>query len=547
MSLVFDEQGRPFIIVREQEKKQRVTGLAAQKTHIAAAKAIADMMRTSLGPRGMDKIMVSPDGDLTITNDGATILRNVKVEHEIAKLLVELSQAQDDEIGDGTTGVVVLAGALLEQAEALLDRGIHPTRIADGFERACIDAVSHLESISEDSFSLCTIKENKIMEDEAHSHKIEALMRAARTSLGSKVVSICQELFAKMAVEAVLAVADGSDVDFDLIRIVGKAGGELADSQLVRGVVLDKEMSHPQMPKELSDVKIAILNCPFEPPRPKTKHSLEITGVEEYNRLRQFERDTFVEMVQKVKDVGATLAVCQWGFDDEANHLLLTHELPAIRWVGGAEIELVAVATDGKIVPRFQDLTSARLGTAGRVREVPLGTSKERLVFIEQCSNSRAVTILIRGGNAMIVSEAERALHDAICAVRNLLRDPRIVYGGGAAEIACSRYILEKADLIPGIEQHAVRAFALALEATPSALAANSGLSPIDAVAGAKAAQIRLSSFRHGIDCVNFGDTDMRTQMITDPLISKRQQLLLATQLVRMILKIDDVIVQTSV
>lgn len=532
MSLVFDEQGRPFIIVREQEKKKRLTGLNAQKAHILAAKAVASIMKTSLGPKGMDKIMVSPDGDLTITNDGATILKNLKVEHQVAKLLVELSQAQDDEIGDGTTGVVVLAGALLEAAEELLERGIHPTRISDGYNRACNLAVEHLEGVAQ-----------RTPEKDLR----ESLLRIARTSLGSKVVSKCQELFAQMAVDAVLAVADGADVDFELIKVMGKVGGELADSQLVRGVIVDKEMSHPQMPKELTDVRLAILNCPFEPPKPKTKHKLDISSVAEYGKLREYERQVFVDMVRQVKEAGATLAVCQWGFDDEANHLLLQHDLPAIRWVGGAEIELVAIATAGHIVARFGDLTEAKLGHAGRVREVPLGTTKDRLVFIEECANSRAVTVLVRGGNQMMVDEAKRALHDAICAVRNMLRDNRIVYGGGAAEVACALAISEAADQIKTIEQYAIRAFASALEAIPAALAANSGLSPINTVAALKAQQAAQKSASLGIDCSGQGTNDMQEQMVTDPLISKRQQFLLATQLVRMILKIDDVIVQSEV
>jgi T-complex protein 1 subunit epsilon len=531
MSLVYDEHGRPFIIVREQEKKRRLTGLEAQRAHILAAKAVSSIMKTSLGPKGMDKIMVSPDGDLIITNDGATILKNIKVDHQVAKLLVELSQAQDDEIGDGTTGVVVLAGALLEQAESLLEKGIHPTRISDGYERACNLAVKQLELISE-----------KVPVDMR-----ESLLRIARTSLGSKVVSKCQELFAQIAVDTILAVADGgSDVDFELIRVVGKVGGELSDSQFIRGVVIDKEMSHPQMPKEMKDVKIAILNCPFEPPKPKTKHKLDIGSVAEYNKLREYEHDVFVNMVKQVKDAGATLAVCQWGFDDEANHLLLKHDLPAIRWVGGSEIELVAIATAGRIVARFGDLTSAKLGHAGRVREVPLGTTKDRLIFIEECANSRAVTVLVRGGNQMIVDEAKRALHDALCAVRNMLRDNRIVYGGGAAEMACSLLVGEAADQISSIEQYAIRAYARALEAIPAALAANSGISPIEAVAALKAQQVAQKSARLGIDCSGAGTNDMHEQNITDPLISKRQQLLLATQLVRMILKIDDVITQSE-
>lgn len=541
MSLVFDEHGRPFIIVREQEKKKRLIGLEAQKAHILAAKAVCSIMKTSLGPKGMDKIMVSPDGELTITNDGATILKNIKVDHQVAKLLVELSQAQDDEIGDGTTGVVVLAGSLLEQAESLLERGIHPTRISDGYEKACSLAVEHLEKIAEKAF-----EKGRNASAEISAALRQVLMRVAKTSLGSKVVSQKQDLFAQIAVDAVLATAQGSDVDFDLIRVVGKVGGELSDVQLVHGVVVDKEMSHPQMPKDLQNVKIAILNCPFEPPKPKTKHKLDITSVVEYGKLREYEKEVFINMVQRVKDSGANLVICQWGFDDEANHLLLQHDLPAIRWVGGSEIELVAVATAGHIVPRFTDLSPSKLGNAGRVREVPLGTTKDRLIFIEGCANSRAVTVLVRGGNQMIVDEAKRALHDAICAVRNMLKDGRIVYGGGAAEIACSLAVADVADQISSIEQYAIRAYASALESIPAALATNSGLSPIDAVASLKSQQTAQRSSRIGVDCNCLGTNDMNAQNVTDPLISKRQQFLLATQLVRMILKIDDVISQSE-
>ncbi|RKP23584.1 chaperonin containing TCP1 subunit 5, partial [Syncephalis pseudoplumigaleata] len=306
-----DEYGRPFIIVREQDKKSRVTGLDAQKAHILAAKTVANIIKSSLGPRGLDKILISPDGDITVTNDGATILNDMEVEHQVAKLLVQLSKSQDDEIGDGTTGVVVLAGALLEQAEQLLDRGIHPIRIADGFERACQIAVTHLNTISDVvPFS----KDNT-----------ENLFKCAMTSLGSKIVSKCHEQFARIAVDAVLSVADleRKDVQFDLIKVDGKVGGSLGDTQLIQGVVIDKDFSQPQMPREVKDARLAILTCPFEPPKPKTKHHLDINNVEEYEKLREYERQKFEEMIAKVKETGANLVICQWGFDDEANHLLM--------------------------------------------------------------------------------------------------------------------------------------------------------------------------------------------------------------------------------
>ncbi|KIM64366.1 hypothetical protein SCLCIDRAFT_1213479 [Scleroderma citrinum Foug A] len=526
-----DEYGRPFIILREQARKTRTHGIEAIRSHILAARTVANIIRTSLGPRGLDKILISPDGDITVTNDGATILSQMEVEHQIAKLLVQLSKSQDDEIGDGTTGVVVLAGALLEQSEALLDRGIHPIRIADGFDKACVVAVEQLDHISDRvPFSL---------EDKGN------LIKTATTSLGSKIVSKEIDRFANIAVDAVLTVADleRRDVSFDLIKVDGKVGGSLADTTLIKGVLIDKDMSHPQMPSVVRDARLAILTCPFEPPRPKTKHKLDITSVEEFEKLREYEKEKFGDMIRMVKDAGANLVICQWGFDDEANHLLMQNELPAVRWVGGPEIELIAIATQGRIVPRFEDLTAEKLGKAGIVRELTFGTTRDKMLVIEECANTRAVTIFVRGSNKMIVDEAKRALHDAICAVRNLVVDDRVVYGGGAADISCSIAVSKAADEIPSIEQYAMRAFASALDAIPLALAENSGLSPIETLAEVKSRQVTENNSQLGIDCSGKGENDMKKQFVYDPLISKRQQYLLATQLVRAVLKIDDVIV----
>ncbi|KAJ8985390.1 hypothetical protein NQ317_007547 [Molorchus minor] len=348
---------------------------------------------------------------------------------------------------------------------------------------------------------------------------------------------------AKIAVDAVLAVTDleHQDVNFELIKVEGKVGGRLEDTTLVKGVVIDKTMSHPQMPKELRNAKIAILTCPFEPPKPKTKHKLDVTSVEDYKQLRQYEQDKFKEIVGLVKKAGTTLALCQWGFDDEANHLLLQQELPAVRWVGGPEIELIAIATGGRIVPRFEELTPEKLGKAGLVRELSFGTTKDRMLVIEECSNSRAVTILVRGGNHMLVEEAKRSIHDALCVVRSLIQEPRVVYGGGAAEIACSLAVAEQADLLASLEQYAFRAFAEALESIPLALAENSGLSAIHVLGEVKAKQAASKDSALGIDCMATGNINMRDQHVIESLRSKRQQFLLATQLVKMILKIDDV------
>nr|KAF6488983.1 chaperonin containing TCP1 subunit 5 [Molossus molossus] len=479
-TLAFDEYGRPFLIIKDQDRKTRLMGLEALKSHIMAAKAVANTMRTSLGPNGLDKMMVDKDGDVTITNDGATILSMMDVDHQIAKLMVELAKSQDDEIGDGTTGVVVLAGALLEEAEQLLDRGIHPIRIADGYEQAARIAIEYLDDISD---SVLVDMQNP-----------EPLIQTAKTTLGSKVVNSCHQQMAEIAVNAVLTVADMQRRDVD-----------------------------------------------FEPPKPKTKHKLDVTSVEDYKALQKYEKEKFEEMIQQIKETGANLAICQWGFDDEANHLLLQNNLPAVRWVGGPEIELIAIATGGRIVPRFSELTAEKLGFAGIVKEISFGTTKDKMLVIEQCKNSRAVTIFIRGGNKMIIEEAKRSLHDALCVIRNLIRDNRVVYGGGAAEIACALAVSQAADKCPTLEQYAMRAFADALEVIPMALAENTGMNPIQTMTEVRARQVKEKNPALGIDCLHKGTNDMKQQHVIETLIGKKQQISLATQMVRMILKIDDI------
>ena len=559
-SLLFslDEYGRPFLILKEQQSKHRVKGTDATKSNILAARSISQILRTSLGPKGMDKLLVSPDGDVTITNDGATIMTQMEIHHQVAKLMVELSSSQDEEIGDGTTGVVVLAGSLLEQAEVLLNKGIHPVRIARGFEVAAQVAIQHLETIAD------TV-------DFSQDH-LEPLLETAKTTLSSKILQPFKEQMANIAVQAVLNVADleRHDVNFDMIRMEGKTGGSLEDTALVNGIVLDKEFSHPQMPTEVIDAKLCILTCPLEPPKPKTKHKLQISSAQAYEELYQQEQDYFVKMIQQIKDCGCNLVICQWGFDDEANHLLLQQDLPAVRWVGGVEIEHVAIATGGRIVARVEELSPDKLGRAGRVRQIALGTNnsrrQERILVLEDCANQKAVTVLVRGGNKMIVEEAKRSLHDAMCVVRNLVRDRRVVYGGGSAEISCSIAVRKHADTVVGVDQYAIRAFADALDDIPMALAENAGLSPIEEVAAIKSRQVKeecptiglglmsvdpgeLPTANDGITATKdnngkYHSTDMKDTGVFETLIGKQQQLQLAAQVVKMILKIDDVISQ---
>lgn len=531
MSIAFDENGRPFIIIQEQEKKVRLKGIDALKSNIAAARAVARTLRSSLGPKGMDKMLQSPDGDVTVTNDGATILKEMDVENQIAKLMVELSKSQDDEIGDGTTGVVVLAGALLEQAEKLLDKGIHPTRISEGFERAV-------------DLAIPLLRETSTVLDYTSQNGYEELIKTAMTTLNSKIVNRMKRPLAEMCVKAVLAVADleRKDVNLDLIKLDGKVGGKLEDTKLVNGIVIDKDFSHPQMPNRVDDAKICVLTCPFEPPKPKTKHKLDISTVDQYKEMQEAERKYFDDMVDAVKQSGANLVVCQWGFDDEANHLLYKHNLPAIRWVGGNEIELIALATGARIIPRFQEITPEKLGKAKTVREMSFGTTRDHVILLEECAFSKSVTIYVRGGNKMIIEEAKRSIHDALCVVRNLIRDNRIVYGGGAIEIACSVMASETADQIPGVEQYAVRAFAAALDNVAMALAENSGLPPIETLAAVKSRQVKEKNRYLGIDCMDNGTNDMRDQNVYEALTSKIQQFQHASQMVKMILKIDDII-----
>ncbi|KAH8053468.1 hypothetical protein JL720_14677 [Aureococcus anophagefferens] len=442
MSMVFDEYGRPFIILKEQQQKSRIKGLEAQKHNIMAARSVSNILRTSLGPKGMDKMMVSPDGDITITNDGATILDKMAVEHQVARLLVELSQSQDDEIGDGTTGVVVLAGSLLEQAEKLLDKGLHP--VGDVADTVAFDKT----------------KDDKV------------LVETAMTTLSSKIINVHKRKMAQIAV-----------------------GGHMA--------------------KEIKDEDVH-LDVP-EPPKPKTKHKLDITSKEDYDKLRP--RAALLHGDGRaVQACGANMVICQWGFDDEANHLLLQAGLPAVRWVGGVELELIAIATGGRIVARFSELSEAKLGKAGCVREVAFGTTKERMLVIEDCASSEAVTVLVRGGNKMIVEEAKRSLHDAMCA----------------------------ADDATGQDQYAIRAFADALDDVPMALAENSGLSPITELTAVKAKQLAEKNPNLGVDCLQQGTNDMKQQKVFETLIGKQQQVQLATQVVKMILKIDDVIMHGS-
>lgn len=531
MSLAFDEMGRPYIIVREQEKKRRVKGLEATRANLVSAMAVAATLRSSLGPKGMDKMIVSPDGDILITNDGATIVERMEVAHPVARLMVELSQSQDNEVGDGTTGVVVLAGLLMEQAVRLLDKGVHPLRIAAGFERGVDALLPHLDSLA-------------LTPPDAH----DTLLKAAMTALGSKVVAQHKRRLAEISVDAVLHVADEArrDVNFDLIKIVGKTGQSVGETELIAGILIDKDFSHPQMEKRVSDAKIAIVTCPFEPPKPKTKYNLHVASADDYRALHAREQQYFVEMVRRVKESGADIVMCQWGFDDEANYLLYQSGLRAVRWVSGTDVELLALATGARIVPRFEELHPQKLGFAGLVEELNFGTQQTGMLVVKELPAAKAVTILVRGGSKTIVDEAHRSIHDALCVVRNLYRDPRVVLGGGSAELSCALKLRALAEETPTVEQYVMRGMADALEQVCVVLAENSGMDPIQALSEARARQVAEGSAAWGIACMEARVADMRGQEVFETLGAKRHQLQLAAQVVKMVLKIDDVIERTE-
>lgn len=494
-------------------------------TNIATVESIAAFLRTSLGPAGMDKILESPDKKITVTNDGATILQEMEMTtNPISRLIVELSTAQDEAIGDGTTSIVVLAAAILKQAKGLMERGIHPIKIAEGLAVAQRLSVKHLEEIGEEVSDLRA-----------------CMLRTARTTLGSKIVASAN--FAELCVDAVMSVADieRRDVDLGLITVRSLPGGDLAATRLINGIVLDKSFSHPQMKKTISNARVALLSCPFEPPKLKTKNSLLVKTAEDYKALENYEKESFVSMVQAVKASKADVVMCQWGFDDEANSLLVAEGLPAVRWVGGHELGLMAAHIDGQIVARFEDLSEAKLGTAN-IREETLTTESEKIIIVENPDQRRSVTILVRGSTEYVVEEAKRSIWDALCAIRNILVHPFIVYGGGSAEISTSIFLGKAAASHPPEIEAGIRAFATALLEIPLTLATNSGFEPFDYVEKIHEMQLALDDHTIGIDCLETGEKNMKKAEIFEALASKISQISMATELATMILKINDVI-----
>jgi thermosome len=519
------ESGQPILILKEGTTQTK--GREAQKNNITAAKIVAEMVRTSLGPRGMDKMMVSSFGDVTITNDGATILKEMDVQHPAAKMLVETAKAIDQEVGDGTTSVVVLAGALLERAELLIDKNVHPTMIVDGYAKAAEKAIELCEEIAES----VSPNDKKI------------LKKVAMTAMASKLVSENKDYLADLAVDAVLQIAQKADgeykVDIKDIKVEKKSGASLTDTELIRGVAIDKEVVHAGMPKRVEKAKIALLNCPLEIEKTEFDAKINIESPEQMKAFLDEEAKMLKEMVDKIKKAGANVVLCQKGIDDVAQHFLARAGILAARRIKESDMEKLAKATGGRIVTNIDMLTSEDLGVSEVVEEKKVGGDK--WIFIQGCKNPRSLTILVRGGTDRVVDEAERSINDAISVVRDVVQKPKIVAGGGAleAEVACK--LRAWAQTLSGREQLAALDFADALEAIPLTLAENAGLDPIDVQVELRAKHEKGEKWA-GIDAFEGKIKDMYKKDIFEPVAVKEQVIKSAYEAASMILRIDDVI-----
>ena len=517
--------GQQVIILREGTSRSR--GQDALKANIMAAKVIAESVRSSLGPKGMDKMLVDGFGDVTITNDGATILDEMEVQHPAAKMMVEVAKTQDDEVGDGTTTSVVVAGELLKKAEELIDQGIHPTVIVDGYRQASNRALEVLDQIA--------IKIDPT--DKA------TLRRVAEVSLASKILAEDKEAMAELAVNAILQVAektpDGYKVDIDDVKVEKKPGESLTDTALIKGIVLDKEIVHPGMPKRVEDAKIALVDAPLEVEKTEFDAKINIENPEQMKSFLDEEEKMLKDMTDKVSSSGANVLLCEKGIDDVAQHYLAKKGILAVRRVKQSDMEKLVKATGGKVVSNVNDLRPEDLGFAKLVEERKVADDK--MTFVEGSKNPKAVTILVRGGSERLVDEAERAIHDALCVVRDVVLDPRVVGGGGAPEAEVARRLREHAQKLSGKEQLAVIAFGEALETLPTALAENAGLDPIDILVQLRVAHEKGQLWA-GVDVNESKVADLKERGILEPLGVKVQVIKSAAEAAGMILKIDDVI-----
>jgi len=518
--------GIPVLILKE--GSTRTVGREAQRANIAAAKAIAEAVRSTLGPRGMDKMLVDSLGDVTVTNDGATILDEIEVQHPAAKMMVEVAKAQDDEVGDGTTTVVVLAGELLKRAEELMAKNIHPATIISGYNKALETALKALEGLAKPIS----------IDDE------DTLRKIALTSMAAKTVAGSKEFLADMAVKAVKRIIEKRDdkivADIDYVQLIKRQGASIADSKFVDGVIVDKEVVHPGMPKRVEKAKIALLDCPLEIEKTEMDAEIRISSPEQMKAFLDEEERMLKGMVEKIKASGANVVFCQKGIDDIAQHYLAKAGILAARRVKKSDMEKLARATGGRVVTNIEDLSPKDLGEAELVEERKVGD--EKMIFVEGCKNPKAVAILIRGGLEKFVNEAERALTDALSAVSDAVECGKIIVGGGAAEMELAKRLRKYAPSVGGKEQLAIEAFANALEVIPRTLAENAGLDPLDIIMQLRALHEKPGNEAMGVDVFAGKPGDMWKLEVLEPLNVKSTALKSATEAATMILRIDDII-----
>ncbi len=521
--------GVPVLILKEGSTQTK--GREAQKNNITAAKLIADIVRSSLGPRGMDKMLVDTLGDVTITNDGATILKEIDVQHPAAKMMVEISKATDNEVGDGTTSVVILAGALIEKAEDLISKDVHPTIIVDGYRKSAQKAIEILNKIAQ----------------KVNGNENNELFKVAKTSMQTKLVSKEADDLAQIVVKAVLQVSDKLDtkykVDIDDVKVEKKAGGSLKNTTLIQGIVLDKEVVHGGMPKRIENAKIALLNSALEIEKTEFDAKINISSPDQMKMFLEEENKMLKDMVDKIKNAGANVVVCQKGIDDISQHYLAKYNILTVRRVKESDMTKLARATAARIVNNIDDLTTENLGSADLVEERKVETDK--WVFVEGCKHPKSVTILIRGGSQRVVDEAERSIHDALMVTKDVLEKPYIVAGGGSPEAYVAGKLREWTSTLSGREQLAAEKFADALEVIPITLAENAGMDPIDATTDLRAKQSKGSKWM-GVDIKSAKITDISKLDIFEPLSVKEQIIKSATEVASMILRIDDVIASSK-
>ncbi|MCC7554126.1 MAG: TCP-1/cpn60 chaperonin family protein [Methanobacteriaceae archaeon] len=514
--------GQPIFVLPE--GTNRLLGRDAQRTNILAGKVLAETVRTTLGPKGMDKMLVDTLGDIVVTNDGVTILKEMDIEHPAAKMLVEVAKTQEDEVGDGTTTAVIIAGELLKKSESLLDSDIHPTIIAMGYRKAAEKAQEILEEIS--------------IEDVSR----EMLVNVAMTAMTGKGTEKAREPLANLVVDAVKQVEDDCTVDVEHIKIEKKEGTVVEDSTLVEGVIVDKERVHAGMPTKIENAKIALLNAPLEVKETEVDAEIRITDPAQMQAFIEQEENMVKDMINKVVDAGANVIFAQKGIDDLAQHYLSKAGIMAVRRVKKSDIEKLSKATGANVISNFDDLTADDLGEAGIVEERKV--SGEEMIFVEECKAAKAVTLFLRGSTKHVVDEIERAIEDAIGVIAATIEDGKVVAGGGAPEIAMAKKLKDYADSISGREQLAVNAFAESLEVVPKTLAENAGLDSIDSLVDLRSAHEK-SAFM-GLNVFDGSVMDMKDAGVIEPKRVKKQAIQSASEAAEMILRIDDVIASTG-